>query len=917
MRRRIFEKLANVIARHPAVVGAFVLILTVLSIVWLATDHLSLDSSRHAIVNADDPEQMRLMAYNERFGTNDLIMVLEGDDTVALRRTADAVAQALAPEPEIDDIFYRLTTSDVAQAGLWYLPVAELERVKRGLDSMQALFDDDGDTQPPAPVNGLTEALIELNKGLESFAEEKGAGLKDPKLSEKDLTDLTDAAVGIFDDLRGWIGDPSRESVGMSLSDTDANSSGSRSQGFGLDDAGYLAVGDAGNMLLLRITGKGDMIDHAYTRPLIESVRERTNGLIAEGITLGLTGLPAIVVDEDDTIRRDMPLTSTVSIIGCMLLFLLAYRSLRGAAVVFLPLMLGILWCVAVSTVLVDSLTTFTGTFLVINIGLGIDFGVHLFTRIALERRDGRDPDEATRNALIGTGPPILVGGMTSAVAFGVMMFTEFRGTRELGTVASTGLVLVLLATFVVMPLVVRRIPSKGPNSGARFGGGLPWGLPKSLAWPAIIGGGIVTIILAAMIRPVEFDIDVNDFLPQDVESIRTLRSLEATAKSGVEFAGMTAVSIEEAQEQAKQARALPADLVSRVESAADFFPPDLAAKIPLVSALRKDAGRLADIQFNRGKADGKAFIEALDETVFLLRNDVKFTLDTALQRKDLGLRVERLGLAAEKLLVASKAMDDAALAARVVEYETELSTIITGLTRMLKAADRPFHITDLPQSLIGSFYATDGSAEHFGTRVYPGGDIFDPTWVRVFHSSLKEIDPGTTGYAVVYSHFAVLFAQGLTHSVLWASLCVLLLVWFDMRSIRDSLLALCPLLIGATWMVGFMEVFSISWTFANGVSMALIIGIGVDSGVHLVHRWRENNGDVVDAVKTSGKAIAVSSLTTMIAFGSMSLGRYEGLRGLGLVLLLGVGSCLFATLFILPGILHLISKGDPTPTDG
>ena len=109
--------------------------------------------------------------------------------------------------------------------------------------------------------------------------------------------------------------------------------------------------------------------------------------------------------------------------------------------------------------------------------------------------------------------------------------------------------------------------------------------------------------------------------------------------------------------------------------------------------------------------------------------------------------------------------------------------------------------------------------------------------------------------------------------------------------------------------MVGSMYLLEIQFTFGNGISLPLIIGIGVDSGVHLVHSWREHGHSVREAVRTSGKAIIVSSFTTIIAFGSMYLARYDGLRSLGLVLVLGVSCCLVATLFVLPGVMYLVGN--------
>ena len=93
-------------------------------------------------------------------------------------------------------------------------------------------------------------------------------------------------------------------------------------------------------------------------------------------------------------------------------------------------------------------------------------------------------------------------------------------------------------------------------------------------------------------------------------------------------------------------------------------------------------------------------------------------------------------------------------------------------------------------------------------------------------------------------------------------------------------------------------------------LALPLIIGIGIDDGVHLIHRYHYEGKDAIFTVFSStGKAIIITSLTTMLAFGSLIFAIYRGFGSLGSALFLGVGTCLLASLFILPALLAMTEK--------
>ena len=107
--------------------------------------------------------------------------------------------------------------------------------------------------------------------------------------------------------------------------------------------------------------------------------------------------------------------------------------------------------------------------------------------------------------------------------------------------------------------------------------------------------------------------------------------------------------------------------------------------------------------------------------------------------------------------------------------------------------------------------------------------------------------------------------------------------------------------------MFGMLALLGVDLNPANLIALPLVLGIGVDDGVHVVHDFRIQSGRYRTSASTIN-AIVLTSLTSMIGFGSMMVAAHRGLYSVGLVLVIGVGSCLFVSLVTLPALLTIVS---------
>jgi hypothetical protein len=113
------------------------------------------------------------------------------------------------------------------------------------------------------------------------------------------------------------------------------------------------------------------------------------------------------------------------------------------------------------------------------------------------------------------------------------------------------------------------------------------------------------------------------------------------------------------------------------------------------------------------------------------------------------------------------------------------------------------------------------------------------------------------------------------------------------------------PILMAAMLTAATSVVFSIPLNFANIIALPLLLGIGVDSGIHILHRYRNAPPkDGIILATSSARAVLVSALTTIVSIGNLSFSSHLGTASMGILLTIGISMTLLCTLIILPSLL-------------
>ena len=886
-RDRAFHALARWGTERPwKVLGVLLVVLVGFA---AALPGLSVSTSRTNMVSDEDPQQRRLNAFHERFGRPDYpLFVISGGTPDDRRALVDRITAELETDEALRGrVFGRVQPKDVASVLLLQQPAA--------LTQLTAAL-------PPGKEGG---AFIEsgLQGWLAGLAAQIEAGIDggedgggDPDQAAEGLARLAELAKTLEAVAKGE--DLMARFEGQATFDQP-----------GIDARGYLVTTD-GEHNLLAIYADVPSDEGRVLAPLVEQLRTARDNAIAsspEGVTAKLTGLPALAVDELVIVEEGLLVTSIAATIGIFGLCLLLFRSLRQTIVALLPLAPGILGTLAVVRLLYDDLNIITSGFVAVLLGLGIDFSVHVIARRNEEIREGRSPSEAIVASLRRTGPGIFTGAVVTSAAFLTNMTTEFTAYGELGVVTAVGLILMVLITFAVIPPLLTVGRSSAPVRVASEPPGLS-------AIPSVVRRGKVVVLAAAValaalggvtVRSLAYNPRYFDFLPETTESAQGLNVLEYDALASPVFAAFSAEDMESARAKAAALRAL--DGVAGVQTPSDLLPPlndaSLAALRSGLKALGRapDAEALAAAPIDPAKVAATAdeIADLLDEVLFALRGA---SMDTK--------GAESAKAAFSQLAETVRGLDEAGRARLMGINALAAEVLGPAVTTAAAVAERGHYAPqDVPPLFATRFVSKDGTG--LALFAVPSGQFWEEDVALGFAAEVRTVDENAVGLAMVHVEHGRQVREGFERAAIYAAGIIVLLLVADFRSLKDALLALFPTVLGWLWMLGLMPLLGLDFNVANIVSLPLVLGIGIAFGVHMMHRLREDEGEpsLDGVVRGTGGAIAVAATTTMVGFAALTLSPYGGMVSLGATMVLGIASCLLATLFVLPALLIVLGR--------
>ncbi len=913
---------------------------TVLLSIAASVQFVSFKTKRSDLIDDRADFQQRWLNYTANFDdVSELVVVVEADR----RQTAIAVLEDLGTrlqaEPKLfTKVVYKLDASALRSKGLQLCSPEQLERGLKRVVEYGPVLDGRWD------LVGLTSLIGRLDYQIASRA---------ASAAPEQLTPLLGHAGLLASSMDRYVRDENNfQSPWPTL--LPAN----RQLTFVADGPTYL-LSERGNMGFLRAQAVSDGNGFNGPSKAIARLREIIHEIEPKysGATIGVTGIPVLESDEMRRSQWDMTLASIISAVGVGLILVVGFRGFRHPLLIMIILAVGMSWTFGYAALAVGSLNILSVAFTSMLIGIGIDFAIHYLAHYVKLRHEQQTiaPALAQTSGDVGTG--IITAGVTAALAFFCVTFTEFRGVAELGVIAGGGILLCVVATFVVLPALVavvdRRIePAKIPapfeaNILRRLTARFPrLVLVASLVLTFGVGACAIEYRDGRLRWRVRYDYNLLKLQADGLEAVEVQKRLFQEANDSLLYA----VAIADAPQEARalRERFLALESVDHVEDLASLVPGNTAGRTrSLIQAYQMQFSRLPRQQVRLADPDPASVGRSLEKLLVHVRGidhpraqPLAVTLDAFLDR------FEKLPLAEQTRFLSSYQLRSTA--ALQMQFQALASATNT----------QPIVWSEVPEELRSRFVGKDG---RWLLQIYPKEQIWDVEPLTRFVADVRSVDPNVTGTPIqnyeasrqIFASYedAALYAFALIFLVLlidflapehkmmtllaplalvlfamvtlyarrieinfavWAVLYVAIATavaaYVDRRHLRDSALAILPPLLGTILMFGFLALAKIDLNPANLIVLPLILGIGLDEGVLVIHDFRLQRGKYSTSGSTVN-AIILTSTTTMVGFGSMMVAAHRGLYSVGLVLLVGTVACVFVALVTLPAVLTIISQ--------
>ncbi|NNE40431.1 MAG: MMPL family transporter [Marinicaulis sp.] len=841
-------------ARRGGILLALVILIAAGGAGWYAAGHLKVNTDTSSMLDPTLDFQVRSAALREAFPQtkNDIILMARAptlDEADAY--IADMRAILLADKENFSAVFAPSQEPFFAENGLLYLSERELESRMTQMSKAAGLIE----TLIKTPTAGK---FFETLADNDELAERSELGQDTLQKIYGELTNVVEASLANETRPFSWMGALDAETAATPV-----------------------------HTRLLYTTPELDFTRLQPAKAGVNKLREEIAKLDAKfngRVETYITGDPALRIEELEAVTTGIGMSMLLSLVLVSFLLLICYRSVAMAALTVIGLILTLVFTSAFAAAFMGELNLVSVAFTVLLIGLGLDFAIHLLLHIQERRVDGQSNEDALKGALHEVGPALALAAPTTALAFLSFVPTRFDGIAQLGVIAGVGVIIAFLVSVTFLPAALARLPvsKKRERTGQirKFFNAL-----SKYSGPVAFVTVTVGIFALLLMPQVRFDADQMSLRNEKAQSVVGFNLLFENDDTAPYRLTRLAKSEENARETAEKAKALPG--VASTRSLPDFVPEDQDAKLEVIDFAAGSLVFALDAEPNSvegpGAAAGASALETRLREAYNEGDAAQLTaaLERARESGDTNIynRIEQNIFAYWPQLIAR-------LRAQMNADYIELDT--------------------LPTTLASRYLSKGGE---WRVDILPKEDVRDRKALDRFVDEVEAVFPDLTGGAYQSGKAGEVISSAMLQATGIAFAVVAIFLWLLVRRVRIVMLVLFPLALAAVLTAATGVLLDVPFNYANVIVLPLLIGIGVDSGIHLVLRHDQvAAGEGVYGTSTP-RAVLFAALTTVASFGSLMLSPHRGTASMGELLSIAIAFTLICTLVVLPAVFNYTDR--------
>jgi len=624
-----------------------------------------------------------------------------------------------------------------------------------------------------------------------------------------------------------------------------------------------------GTIGLLQIRAPFRQTDAGRGRRLVDAFDAARDVVVAHHPTvrIGFTGGVVTAVAEHDAIFKGMVMSSLITglLVGLVLALYFRSATLLGLLIGTLSAATVIAFGFAAITVgHLNAATAFLGAIIA---GNGVNYGILLIARYLEERgrQHGSDGhanfEKALATAIVGTLRPTAVASLGASIAYGSLAATSFKGFADFAVIGAIGMIVCWLASYLLLPALIvvlgrnTRIYSGDPIVGST--------LVRVIGFRRSGVVCVVAMIVATLAGVVVYRYIAADPFEYDIKQLRSEGDDAVESRSWMELSDKT---------------------FGRGISNRTYIAADRADQVPKIIAALRD--------HDRGLPPDRQTFGAIYSILDFVPPD---------QQAKLALLAEIRHLLDDPIL---DGLDD-----------KERANL-----RGLRPPDhlRPITGNSLPMSLRQPMTERDGRMGFLiAIRPAESLDEWNGKDLIRFADAVREIHLAdgetvtTSGASVIFADIVDSIERDGPRVTAVAGAGLLIMVLLLVGPNRRAFAVLAGTTGGSVLMVAICAIAGLRVNFLDFVALPITLGLGIDYAINVAHRQTtEAFPDPITTLRTSGSAVFVCSLTTIIGYGSLLISDNLAIRGFGTASLIGEIACVFTALVVVPAILAVGRKG-------
>ena len=608
-------------------------------------------------------------------------------------------------------------------------------------------------------------------------------------------------------------------------------------------------------------------------------------------LNIRMTGETALEHEELESVTKGATFSGLLSLVLVFAVQWIGLRSIRLLIITYVVLVMGLIFTAGFAAISVGHLNVISIAFASLYIGLGVDYAVHICLHYREGKAEGLSNSEAILISIRDVGSSLFLCALATAIGFFAFIPTDYAGVSELGVISGGGIFIGLLISLTVLPALLCVFPVDNVK---------PIRSPLTpqfiITFPFQFSTGIkiVSILLGLgacfVLTDLSFDYNPINLRDPNSESVVTIKEL-LQSKTESPFA-LTALAnnLQTANQLVDQFNQQPS--VHEAINLSSFVAKDQDDKLATIEDLNLMLGgqlknfdstldntnqRAALTQFNN--ALKKAIIEQTPNAPLATLQQLQQHIDDFIKHAE-------------------------ASPLPVSDYQ-ELEKNILGLLPFTLERLRTsltvtgFGISDLPQEIKSHWISASGL---YRVLITPEKDQNQPDNLHEFVSQVQAIDNTVSGLPIINQAGGDAIVKAFIKAFSGAFIAIVMLLLLMYRNIRKTLLIVMPLLLAALLTGATNVLLDNPFNFANIIALPLLLGMGIDSSILIMHRHHSNACEDENLLQSSTtRGIIFSSITTLCSFSSLAFTAHQGMASMGLVLAIGLTFTVMCSLIVLP----------------